>query len=46
MAFLAERFGEIALLGLGMAWVAVGFRVLVVAGLYHLSRKHGVKETT
>jgi len=31
MALLAERFGEITLLALGMAWVAVGFMVFVVA---------------
>ncbi|ETW98400.1 MAG: hypothetical protein ETSY1_18915 [Candidatus Entotheonella factor] len=31
MALLAERFGEIALLALGMAWVGAGFMVLGLA---------------
>lgn len=31
MALLAERFGEIAFLALGMAWVATGFIILGIA---------------
>lgn len=34
MAILAERFGEIALLALGMAWVAAGLMVIGLAGSF------------
>lgn len=34
MALLAERFGEITLLALGMAWVAAGLMALVLAGTF------------
>jgi MFS transporter, FSR family, fosmidomycin resistance protein len=34
MALLAERFGEITMLALGMAWVAAGFMVLVFAATF------------
>lgn len=34
MALLAERVGEIAMLALGMAWVAAGFMVLGVAASF------------
>jgi MFS family permease len=34
MAMLAERFGDIALLALGMAWVALGLMIIGVAGSF------------
>ena len=34
MAVLAERFGEIAFLALGMAWVAAGLMIIGVAGSF------------
>ena len=34
MALLAERFGEIAMLAMGMAWVGAGFMVLGLAGSF------------
>jgi MFS family permease len=34
MAILAERFGEIAFLSLGMAWVAAGLMIIGLAGSF------------
>jgi len=34
MALLAERFGEVAMLAMGMAWVGAGFMVLGLAGSF------------